>query len=89
MVAPPGTAPRRSTRITIPTVYRLNYLSALKAATQGGHYAALVAALVFARSWTGRGNFSSRETAETDLERTYALRNAQGAGDAGIRLILP
>jgi len=76
-------------RIIIPTVYRLNYLSSLKAATQSGHYAALVAALAFARRWTARVNFASRATAEADLERTYALRDAREAEDAGIRLVLP
>jgi Fic family protein len=76
-------------RIIIPTVYRLNYLSALKAGTQSGHYAALVAALAFARRWTARVNFSSRATAEPDLERTHALRDAREAEEAGIRLVLP
>lgn len=76
-------------RIIIPTVYRLNYLSALKAATQSGHYAALLAALAFARKWTARVDFGSRATAEADLERTHALRDAREAEDAGIRLVLP
>ena len=76
-------------RIVIPTVFRLNYLSALKAATQSGHYGALVAALTFARRWTARVDFTSRGTAEAALERTHALRDAREAEDAGVRLILP
>ncbi len=76
-------------RIIIPTVYRLNYLSALKAATQSGHFAALVATLAFARRWAARVDFTTRATAESDLDRTYALRDSREAEDAGIRLVLP
>lgn len=76
-------------RIVIPTIYRLNYLSALKAATQTGNDAALVATLSFTRRWTARVDWSSRQTAEADLRRTYALRDAREAEEAGIRLILP
>jgi hypothetical protein len=79
----------REVRIIIPTVFRLNYLAALKAATHNGNYAALVASLAFARRWTARVDFSSRETAEADLNRTHALRDAREAEDTGIRLTLP
>ncbi|MDQ1247913.1 MAG: hypothetical protein QG597_2285, partial [Actinomycetota bacterium] len=76
-------------RIIIPTVYRLNYLAALKAATHTGNDGALIAALAFARSWTGRIDFSDRFTAEADLARTNALRDAQEAEGSGVRLVLP
>lgn len=76
-------------RVIIPTVYRLNYLAALKAATHGNNFAALLATLSFARRWTGRINFTDRATAESDFERTYALRDARDAEDAGVRLTLP
>lgn len=76
-------------RLIIPTVFRLNYLSALKAATHGGHYAALLASLAFARRWTARVDFTSRGSAEADLTRTSALRDAHEAEDAGVRLTLP
>lgn len=76
-------------RIIIPTVYRLTYLAALKAAIQSGHYAALVATLTFARRWTARLNLTARAEAEADLERTNALRDATEAENAGIRLVLP
>ena len=76
-------------RIIIPTVYRLNYLSALKAATHTQNDAALVAAMAFARRWTARMDLSNRETAGADLVRTNALRDAREAEDAGVRLILP
>jgi hypothetical protein len=76
-------------RIVIPTVYRLNYLVALKAATHTGNDAALIAALSFARRWTARVDFTDRERAEADLERTNAVRDAREAEDAGVRLRLP
>lgn len=76
-------------RIIIPTVYRANYLAALKGATHTGHYAALYAMLSFARRYTAQVDFSSRESAESDLLRTNALRDAAEAESAGIRLILP
>jgi Fic family protein len=79
----------REVRIIIPTVFRLNYLAALKAATHNENYAALVASLAFARRWTARVDFTSRETAEADLHRTHALRDAREAEDTGIRLTLP
>lgn len=76
-------------RIVIPTVYRLNYLAGLKAVTHTANDSALVAILSFARRWTARINFSNRATAEADLERTNALRDAREAEDAGIRLTMP
>lgn len=76
-------------RIIIPTVYRLNYLAALKAATHGNNFAALLATLSFARRWTGRIDFTNRATAESDFARTSALRDAKEAEDAGIRLVMP
>jgi Fic family protein len=76
-------------RLIIPTVFRLNYLSSLTAATHSGHYAAMLASLAFARRWTARVDFTNRETAEADLTRTNALRDAREAEDAGVRLTLP
>ncbi|MFC6149006.1 MULTISPECIES: Fic family protein [Mumia] len=76
-------------RIVVPTVYRLNYLSALRGATHNDNFAGLHAALAFARRWTARVDFTSRLTAEADLERTHALRDAHSAEEAGVRLTLP
>lgn len=76
-------------RILIPIVYRENYLVALKAATQTGHFAALVKTLSFTRRFTAQVDFSSRRTAELDFVRTHALRDAREAEAAGIRLLLP
>ncbi len=75
--------------IIIPTVYRNNYLAALRGATHGRHYAALWAMLDFARRWTAQVDFSSRESTEVDLGRTNALRDPTEAEAAGVRLVLP
>jgi len=75
--------------IIVPTVYRLNYLSALRAVTHNEHFQALYATLEFARRFTARVDFTSRETAEADLERTNAFRDPQEAEQAGVRLLLP
>jgi len=76
-------------RIVIPTVYRNNYLAALRGATHTAHFAALIAMLRFAQRYTARVDFSSRLAAELDLARTNALLDAGEAEDAGIRLTLP
>ena len=76
-------------RIIIPTVYRLNYLSALQAATRAGNDQALIATLSFARRWTARVNFATRSSAEVELVATNALRDAREAENTGIRLALP
>jgi Fic family protein len=76
-------------RVVIPTVFRANYLAALKAATHTTGDSPLIAALRFAQKWTARVDWSSRDTAEADLARTNALRDAREAEDAGVRLQLP
>ena len=76
-------------RILVPTVYRSNYLAALKAATHTANYQALEATLRFARRYTAQVDFTSRETAEADFARTNALRDAGEAEDVGVRLVLP
>jgi hypothetical protein len=68
---------------------RCQPLSSLKAATHSGNYAARLAALAFARRWTARVDFTKRETAEAELNRTHALRDAREAEDASVRLTLP
>ena len=76
-------------RIIIPTVYRLNYLAALKGATHNGVFEAYISTMRFAWRWTARIDFSSRETAELDLARTNALRDPAEAESYGVRLVLP
>ncbi|MGH8794634.1 MAG: Fic family protein [Stackebrandtia sp.] len=79
----------REVRIIVPTVYRANYLSALKAASHTDNFDALVATLAFARKYTARIDFTNRATAEADLARTNAFLDAHDAEENGIRLVLP
>jgi hypothetical protein len=76
-------------RVVIPTVYRDDYLSALRGATHNGSFEALVASLSFAQRYTARIDCSSRASAEADLARTNALRDPSEADQYGIRLQLP
>jgi hypothetical protein len=76
-------------RIVVPIVYRANYLSAMRAATNSGNFAAMYAMLEFARRYTAQVDFSSRENAEADFDRTNALRDSTEAEYAGLRLALP
>jgi Fic family protein len=76
-------------RIIIPTVYRNNYLAALKGATHNAGYPGLIATLRFAQEYTARIDFSRRASAERDLTRTNALRDPAEAEAAGIRLERP
>lgn len=76
-------------RIIILTVYRTNYLMALKGSTHNRHYAGLVSMLSFARRYTARVDFTDRGTAEADLDRTNAFRDPNEAEAAGVRLVLP
>jgi hypothetical protein len=76
-------------RIIIPTVYRNDYLSALRAGTHNSSFDPLIATLLFAQRYTARIDFTDRATAEADLERTNAFRDANEAEAAGVRLVLP
>lgn len=80
---------RSEVRIIIPTVYRNNYVAALRGVTHGRTFASLAATLDFARRYTGRIDFSNRETAEADLMRTNALMSPTEADESGIRLVMP
>ena len=79
----------REVRLIVPTVYRANYLAALKAASHTGNFDALAATIAFARKYTARVDFTARATAEADLTRTHAFLDAHEAEENGIRLALP
>ncbi|MGD0019963.1 MAG: Fic family protein [Candidatus Limnocylindrales bacterium] len=76
-------------RIIVPTVYRLNYLAALKGATHNNAFGPLTATLRFVQRYTARLDLSDRASAERDLARTNALRDPNEADDYGVRLVLP
>lgn len=79
----------RQIRVIIPTIYRNNYIAALKAATHAGSFDPLAAMLRFAQRYTARIDFTTRRTAEAQLHATNAFRDAREADDLGIRLVLP
>ena len=76
-------------RLVIPTVFRLNYIASLKAATQSDAFAPMIAVLDFAQRYTARVDFSTMASAEADLDRTHAFRDPYDAEQAGLRLQLP
>ncbi len=80
---------RDEVRIIIPTVYRNNYLSALRAGSHNSQFEQLLAVLTFAQRYTARIDFTDRARAEAELTRTNAFRDANEAEASGVRLVLP
>jgi hypothetical protein len=76
-------------RIIVPTVYRNNYLMALKALSQNGMPGALVRTLDFAQRYTLAVDFADLNRARFILDRTHAFDDPNEAEAAGIRLTLP
>jgi hypothetical protein len=79
----------RENRIIVPTVYRNNYLMALKALSQNGVTGALVRVIEFAQKYTAAVDFSDLDRARLVLDRTHAFADPNEADAAGIRLVLP
>ena len=72
-------------RIVIPTVYRDDYLTAVRALSVGGRPGPLIEALEHAQRWTAAADWSTVETARRELERCNAFlttgeRDATGKG---------
>jgi Fic/DOC family len=76
-------------KIVIPTVFRNNYLSALKALSQTGKSSPIVQVLDFAQRYTTSIRWEILEAARAELQSTNAFMDANEAEDRGIRLILP
>lgn len=76
-------------RIIIPTVYRNNYLTALKALSQNAQPTPIIRTLDFARKWVAAVPWSDLETARRALESCHAFVDPTEADDRGIRLRLP
>ncbi|MFT4554394.1 MAG: hypothetical protein ACI9S8_003045 [Chlamydiales bacterium] len=76
-------------RIIIPTVYRNNYLAALRATSQFEKTAPLFRVLDFAQRYTLAIDWSSFDSCSTDLKHTFAFIDPSEADLQGIRLILP
>lgn len=76
-------------RIIIPTVYRNNYLTALKALSQNTQPSPIIRTLDFARKWVAAVPWDDLETARRSLESTHAFIDPSEADDRGIRLRFP
>lgn len=76
-------------RIVVPTVYRNNYLMALKALSQNGITGAVVRMLGFAQRYTAAVDFADLKRARSILERTHAFDDSNEADARGISLVLP
>lgn len=76
-------------RILVPTVYRANYLSALKALSQAQDPGPIVRVLDFAQRWVAATPWMDLEGTRVALERNHAFMDANEAENAGIRLRLP
>lgn len=76
-------------RILVPTVYRANYLSALKALSQARNPEPLVRTLDFAQRWVAATPWTDLEGTRVVLERGHAFMDANEAEIAGIRLRMP
>ena len=68
-------------RIVIPTVYRSNYLSALKALTQTGTPDPLIRTLDYAQRWTAAVEWGELRATRRELDGCNAfLRSGRGGG---------
>lgn len=76
-------------RIIIPTVFRNNYISALKALSQTGKSSPIIQVLDFAQRYTTSIRWENFDTARAELQSTNAFMDANEAEDKGIRLMLP
>jgi len=77
------------TRIIVPTVFRNNYVAALKALSHNRITGAIVRTLDFAQRYTAAVDFADLDRARLVLDRTNAFLDPNEADAAGIRLRLP
>ena len=76
-------------RIVIPTVYRANYLSALKALSQNGRSEPLIRMLDYAQKWTAAVDWRSVEETRRELDDCNAFLDSNVAEQEGKRLRMP
>ena len=76
-------------RMIIPTVFRSNYLLALKALTHQARPDALIRTLDFAQKYTSLIDWSDFKKAESMLLATHAFEDSNTAELIGHRLVLP
>ena len=76
-------------RIIIPTVFRNNYLSALKALSHQSKSEPLIRTLDFAQKYTSLIDWNDFDKAHAMLKSTHAFEDANTAELIGKRLVLP
>ena len=76
-------------RIVVPTVYRANYLSALKALSQTGRPEPLIRMLDYAQKWTAAVDWRSVEETRRQLDACNAFLDPDVADEEGRRLRMP
>lgn len=76
-------------RIVIPTIYRSNYLTALKALSQTGRAEPLIRTLDYAQKWTRAIDWQALEPTRRELEACNAFLDPGQADAEGIRLRMP
>ena len=79
----------QQTRIIIPTIFRNNYLTALKALTHNGQADPLIRTLSFAQKYTSRIDWSDYKKARKMLVETHAFDDPNQADLLGLRLVIP
>ena len=75
-------------KIIIPTIYRSNYLSSLKAITHSGLADPLIRTLDFAQKYTQSIDWNDFEEARAQLTATNAFMDPAEADEQGVRLKL-
>lgn len=76
-------------RIIVPTVFRDNYLAALRALTRAGRPDPLIAVLNYAQRWTLAVNWTSIHETRRELEACNAFLDSGDAEAEGLRLRMP
>lgn len=76
-------------RILVPTVWRNEYLTALRQLSRRAHLGLYVRTLAFAQQWTARIPWNDAATVRAQLDATNALVDSTEAEQTGIRLELP
>jgi hypothetical protein len=76
-------------RIIIPTIYRNNYLAALKALSNNQNPEPIIRVLDFAQQYTSLIPWTDYHLALKTLEKTHAFDDANTADELNIRLTLP
>ncbi len=79
----------REERIIVPTVYRANYLSALKALSQSGWPQPLIRMLDYAQRWTAAIDWRSVEETRRELDDCNAFLDPMVSEEDGRRLRMP